>query len=190
PMLKAEGQVLAGLPICGDDDEPSSRQGKVWTGGRVLLQDRPFILEVNPPSVKTAVGIAERVNETFHGPGSASAPIAAAKNDTHVVLNVPGAYRLNMGRFLRVVRLMPLEETPKADSEYAKKLGRQLGEPATCITAALRLEALGPQSIPALKLALFSEEPMVRFAAAESLAYLGSPACADELAKQATEHPF
>lgn len=187
-MMKAEGPVLAGITF--GDDEPSSRVGKVWAGGKVLLPDRPFVLEVTPPSVKTSVAIAARVNETFHGPGSSAAPIAVAKNDSTVVLSVPGPYRLNLGRFLRVVRLIPLEGAPKTDHAYVKKINDQLLDPERCITAALRLEALGNQSIPALKLGLLSENEMVRFAAAESLAYLGSPACAEELARQTETHPF
>src|SRR5439155_19826257 len=63
-------------------------------------------------------------------------------------------------------------------------------DPATTITGALRLEALGPQSITALKVGLNSDVPMVRFAAAESLAYLGSPSCGEELARQVAEQPF
>ena len=189
-MAKAEGLILAGLPIGADDDSPSLRSGKVWSGGKILLQDRPFVLEVSPPSVKAAVGIAERINETFHGPGSTAAPIATAKNDTHVVLTVPGAYRLNMGRFLRVVRLIPLEETPRTDSNYVARLTKQLADSGTCISAALRLEALGPQSQPILKMATSNDDAMVRFAAAESLAYLGSPACAEELARQTEENPL
>lgn len=187
-MMRAEGPVLAGLPI--GDEEPNPKFGKVWGGGKVLLHDRPFVLEVTPPSVKAAVGIAARVNETFHGPGSSAAPIAVAKNDSTVVLSVPGPYRLNLGRFLRVVRLIPLEGAPPTDSPYVKKINDQLLDPERCVTAALRLEALGVQSIPALKLGLLSENEMVRFSSAEALAYLGSPSCADELAKQAESHPF
>jgi len=189
-MVKAEGPVLAGLPLGPDDESPSARAGKVWGGGKVLLPDRAFVLEVTPPSVKAAAGIAERVNETFHGPGGSAGPLAVAKNDSTVVLGVPGTYRLNLGRFLRVVRLIPLEEAPKADSPYAKKQEKLLQDPGTCLSAALRLEALGTQSVPALKLGLQSEYPLVRFAAAEALAYLGQPACAEELAAQATAHPL
>ncbi len=189
-LMKAEGPVLAGIPIGDDKEEPSQKFGKVWGGGKTLTPDRPFVMEVNPPSVKAALGIAARVNDTFHGPGGSAAPIAAAKNDTHVVLNVPGIYRHNMERFLRVVRLIPLEGTPNAESAYVKKLNAQLLDSEKCITAALRLEALGANSIPVLKLGLQSSNEMVRFASAEALAYLGSPACAEELAKHAEEHPF
>lgn len=189
PLVKASGPVLAGLPI-GEDQEPSQKFGKVWGGGKILIPERPFVLEVNPPSIKAAVGIATRINETFHGPGHSAAPIAVAKNDTHVILSVPGSYRLNLGRFLRVVRLIPLEGSPKSDGPYLKRINDQLLNAETCVTAALRLEALGVGSIPMLKLGLQSEHDMVRFASAESLAYLGCPACAEELAKQAEEHPF
>src|SRR5207248_466393 len=51
-------------------------------------------------------------------------------------------------------------------------------------------EALGPPSIPALKVGLNSDVPLVRFAAAEALAYLGSPSCGEELGKQVAEQPF
>jgi hypothetical protein len=95
-----------------------------------------------------------------------------------------------MARFLRVVRLIPLDELPPPDGAYAQKLAKQLLDPSTTITAALRLEALGAQSIPALKLGLHSEVPLVRFAAAESLAYLGSPSCGEELGRQVAEQPF
>ena len=188
-LVKASGPVLAGLPT-GDDDEPSQKWGKVWGGGKVLMPDRPFILEVNPPSVKAAKGIEVRINETFHGPGGSAAPIAVAKSDTHVVLSVPGAYRLNLERFLRVVRFIPLDGAPRTDGPYVKKINAQLLDSERCVAAALRLEALGVDSIPVLKLGMQSENEMVRFASAEALAYLGSPACAEELAKQAEEHPF
>jgi len=95
-----------------------------------------------------------------------------------------------MARFLRVVRLIPLSDTPGPESAYVQKLSKQLLDPSTTITAALRLEALGAQSISALKAGLHSDVPLVRFAAAESLAYLGSPSCGEELGKQVAEQPF
>ena len=44
--------------------------------------------------------------------------------------------------------------------------------------------ALGAASIPKLMVGLHSDVPLVRFASAESLAYLGSPSCGEELGKQ------
>ena len=43
---------------------------------------------------------------------------------------------------------------------------------------------------PALKQGLQSKHPLVRFCSAEALAYLGSPACADELARAVKQQPY
>src|SRR5262249_39850400 len=56
------------------------------------------------------------------------------------------------------------------------------------VAAALRLEALGKDSIPALKRGLESDNTLVRFCACEALAYLGSPLGVEELARLAGEH--
>src|SRR5262249_54948228 len=49
-------------------------------------------------------------------------------------------------------------------------------EPETSAQAALKLEAIGEQGIPTLKVGLKSNDPQVRFHSAEALAYLGDPA--------------
>ncbi|HEY1376080.1 MAG TPA: flagellar basal body P-ring protein FlgI, partial [Gemmataceae bacterium] len=193
-LVKAEGPVVAGVAGDLEDADPSQKRGVVWGGGRFAGPDRPFILQINPEQqyARVAARIAERINETFHGAGGGGAEtdVAIARSKTVVTLTVPGAYRLNMARFLRVVRLVPLTEAPPADGGYAQKLSKQMLDPATTITAALRLEALGAQSIPALKVGLHSDVPLVRFAAAEALAYLGSPSCGEELGRQVAEQPF
>jgi Flagellar P-ring protein len=193
--VKADGAILAGIrPDADPDDPPSSKSGVIWGGGKCLMPDRTFTLYLNPDQqyARVAGRIAERINETFHAPGLAAGngEFAHAVSKNSVTLNVPGAYRLNMARYLRVVRLIPLNELPAPDSAYAQKLAGQLLDPATTITAALRLEALGAQSVSALKVGLHSDLPLVRFAAAESLAYLGSPSCGEELGKQVAEQPF
>ncbi len=194
PLVKAAGTVIAGVITAGADEPASLKTAVVWGGGRYTGPDLPFILEINPDQqyARVAMRIAERVNETFHGPmaGAGAGDVAVAKSKSYVALTVPGSYRLNIARFLRVVRLIPLNEAPASDSPYCQKLAKQLLDPATTITAALRLEALGVQSVPALKVGLNSDVPLVRFAAAESLAYLGMPSCAEELARQVTEQPF
>jgi hypothetical protein len=190
--VKAEGPVIAGVATSADESEPSQKRGVVWGGGRFTGPDRPFILQISPEQqyARIAMRIAERVNETFHGPGVGNGELAVAKSKSYVSLAVPGAYRLNVARYLRVVRLIPLNEAPQPEGPYAKKLTKQLLDPTTTVKAALRLEALGTSSVPALKLGLHSEAPLVRFAAAESLAYLGSPSCGEELGQQVAEQPF
>jgi len=63
-------------------------------------------------------------------------------------------------------------------------------DPAQTVMAALRLEALGQESLGVLKRGLKHENPLVRFCSAESLCYLGSPGGVEELAKAALEQPM
>jgi hypothetical protein len=174
-----------------DDPNGDSKRAWVWAGGRCLRgADRPFYLVLNPDHQRYRVvtTAAERINETFHGPGAEGDKIAVARTKEVLALAVPAQYRLNLPHYMRVVRAIPLER-PSETSEYFRRLEEQLQEPGTCLGAALRLEALGAMSIPALKAAKDSEYPLVAFAAAQALAYLGQPAAAEVLAHLTQEHP-
>jgi Flagellar P-ring protein len=207
PIAVAEGPLLVGL---GDGDEAAKqRQGKVWGGGRCRVP-RPFYLVLNADQqyARLASAIADRINETFQGsyPDASGNGLAVAHDKALIYLNVPEQYRHNQPRFLRVVRLMPLREpldrlrgsrqagasgpvAVGAGSPYRRKLEQDLLDPDKTITAALRLEALGTDSVPALKQGLESEHVLVRFASAEALAYLGSPSCGEELARLVEQQP-
>lgn len=189
PLAHAEGALLVGF---GDGDEAMQlKRGRIWGGGKAKIS-RPFYLALNGDQqyVRVAIRVAERVNETFQGPyrGTGS-HLAEAKTKTVVYLKTPAQYAHNLPRFLRVVRLIPLQESPGPNSSYRKKLEENLLDPAKTVTAALRLEALGTDSIPALKEGLKSSHALVRFTSAEALAYLGSPACGEELAKLVQDKP-
>jgi hypothetical protein len=189
PLATAKGSVLVGF---GDGDEADRlRQGRIWGGGRGKL-DRPFALVLNSDQqfARIAQTVAERTNETFHGSfPSLSSALATAHDKKIVYLNVPPHYRHNLPRYLRVVRLIPLRETPESGSAYRRRLANDLLDPAHTITAALRLEALGESSVPALKQGLQSKHPLVRFSSAEALAYLNCTACGEELARLVEQQP-
>lgn len=190
PVARAEGNVSVGF---GDGDEQARlRAGRIWGGGCCAI-GRPLYLIMNPDSTSASITTkcAERINETFHGvlPG-VSSDLASAKNKSIVLMNVPPQYKLNLDHFIRVVRLIPLYQRVEADRiSYARQLEEQLLDPTRSIQAALRLEALGPDSIPILKHGLTSDHPLVRFTAAEALAYLGNTSCGEELSKLAREQP-
>jgi hypothetical protein len=65
-------------------------------------------------------------------------------------------------------------------------LTRQLKDPVTAPTAALRMEAIGREAILPLKQGLLSKDAEIRFASAEALAYLGESAAAPYLAEAAS----
>jgi Flagellar P-ring protein len=197
-MARASGPLLVGF---GDGDEAARvRRGRIWGGGRCTAET-PFLLMLNADQqfARVAAVIADRVNETFcgafHGAGPDGSAVAKASNNIAIGLRVPPQYKLNIPRFLRVVRLIPLRESGGAVSEkadrrtYAQKLADDLLDPARTVAVALRLEALGPTSISSLRPGMDSKHPLVRFCAAEALAYLGSPSSGDVLAAAVDGQP-
>lgn len=190
PLASAEGAILIGF---GDGDKKVNLcQGRIWGGGRCRI-DRTFFLAMNNDQqyARVAMRVADRINAVFQGNYSPTGNgLAEAKTKSIVTLRVPPQYKHNLPRFLRVVRLIPLNETPSINSPYVKRLEQDVLDPARAVTAALRLEALGTRSIPALKNGLQSNHTLVRFCAAESLAYLGSPSCGEELGKLVKDQPI
>jgi hypothetical protein len=163
--------------------------GRIWGGARVT-QARPYFFTMKPgdQNIRTAAVVAERVNSTFHGAADSSFKVAEARTRELVLVNVPHAYRNNHHRFLLVARQVPVVPVA-ADSLYRRVLEDQLLDPATALTSAVKLEALGGESRRALRLGLESPSPWVRFAAAEALAYLGYTDGANDLARLAEDHP-
>jgi hypothetical protein len=199
-MAEARGPVVAGTftPTKsggGRDAEPEGSSpgmtfGCVWGGGKVT-QSRPYYFLMNPgdQNVRMAATVADRLVGTFHATAEPNSKVAEAKTRELVVVNVPPAYRHNHYRFLLVARQVPLLPVGP-DSLYRRKLEEELLNPATALSAAIKIEALGGDIARSLRLGLRdSSSPWVRFAAAEALAYLGQTDGAEELARLAEEHP-
>jgi hypothetical protein len=156
-------------------DDPE-RQRKVLEHKRLLLLQQ----------------MTDQINESFpaekfRAPALGKGEVARPLNKQAVYVNVPWQYRLCPERYLRVVRLMPFRATAEEHNRYRSKLQALLLDPAKTVRGALRLEALGRSSVPALKEGLKSDHPLVRFCSAEALAYLGSPSGAEELARLARQ---
>ncbi len=197
PIVSAEGPLLVGL---GEgDEEGRNKRGRIWGGGRCKVAlGFNLIMSSNQQGARVTATVANRINEVFQAGfhGEAGSSVAVAENPTSVRLRVPAQYHLNTPRFLRVVRLIPLStqlDVPIVKGEdhrtYRQRLADDLLDPAKTVTSALRLEALGQMSIPALKKGLDSKHPLVRFCSAEALAYLGDPACGQELATSVRTQP-
>ena len=172
----------------GSAIESGIKRAYVWKGARTK-SDQPYFIVMNPGQqrFRMAIKVAASINEAFHGPGSLE-KVAIERNSDTVVLAIPPQYKGNPRHFLRVVRMIPLDRVEEGSS-YRKKLEEQLQRPETTLSAGLRFEALGRGSIPILRDTMKSTYPLVRFACAEALAYLGEPIAANELAKLTEEHP-
>lgn len=131
--------------------------------------------------------VSEQINQKFEGVGRGEMAKAAGKGGLHV--RVPLAYRFNPQRYLIVARNTPLRsEPPEVARRYRSRLQKMLVDPKQTLRAAVRLETLGKESVPAFKEGLTHAHPLVRFACAESLTYLGSTAGVEELTRLARRH--
>jgi flagellar basal body P-ring protein FlgI len=210
-LAQARGALLVGFGQGAEADE--QKVGHIWGGGTSLI-DRPFFLTLKTGQqfTRIAAGVADRINQTFRednrkhwetlsevttrlgqrfdGPDALDGGLTAkAQGPEFIYVRVPYQYRLNPERYLRVARLIPLQDSPEIHTRYRRRLQEKLLDPAQAITAALRLEALGKESVPALKAGLASKQVLVRFCSAEALAYLGNPSAGQELARLVEQQP-
>ena len=193
-MASAEGPLVAGYDGTAKltaDPTDGPKAARIWEGVKSQI-DRPyyFLLNENSPQPRLAMVIAERLNAVFPAPGDRVTKLAEAKvqGKPIVVSFVPPTYRLNHTRFLLVARQVLLNPV-SAESPYRKQLENDLLRPELAVTAAIKLEALGVDSRQALRVGLQSDSPWVRFASAESLAYLGHADGAKDLGDLAAKHP-
>ena len=194
PVGRAQGSLLVGF---GGDAAARTRQARIWGGGHCVI-DRPFhlLLNSNEAFARVANNVLGRVNAAFQDslPGGPGTDIAFFRNKSTLLVAVPPQYKHHPQHFLRVVRMIPLEDLPPKEGQkrlpYRAQLQQDLLDPGRAVVAALRLEALGAESKTTLRLGLESKSPLVRFCAAESLAYLGSYASAEELARVVKQQPY
>jgi hypothetical protein len=131
-----------------------------------------------------------QINRKQEHVGPSGGQVALAKNKDAIEMRVPYGYRLDPDRYLYVTRFVPLPEDAEQMGRYKRRLQKLLADPSEAILAARRLEAMGRDCVQPLRQGLTHEHPMVRFASAESLAYLGDLSGIDELGKLAQRHPL
>ena len=132
--------------------------------------------------------VANQINQRQDPSGMNPQEMAKAMNEEVINVRVPIVYRFNHARFLEVSTMTPLNNNDPGLTRYRQRCQKMLQDPRFTVAAAMRLEALGRESIPILKTGLESDHPFVRFASAEALAYLGSTAGVDALTQCAKKH--
>jgi hypothetical protein len=197
-LAEAEGPLQLSLGASeGDDDTERFKKGHVWEGGTTRFYNTlSLVLNSDQQFARRSFQMEERINQTFLSIDT-DTKLAKAEAKYGVSVRVPAAYKLNVAHFLRVVRLIPMQSPSETKStepgqpkSYQQRLLEDLLDPSRTVTAALRLEALGSKSVPALKIGLQSNHPLVRFCSAESLTYLGQGVGALSLANLVEEQPF
>lgn len=186
----SEGAVLAHSLFRGEADNTNSRSG-IILGGGVSHMDRPLglLIKTKYSSIRTATRVASAINRRFlQYTDENSKGVATAKSDNYVELAVHENYRHNVSRYMNVIRSIVVGESDVASHERKELLLAKLLEPTTSAEAAMQLEAIGTESIPTLKQGLTSDDPEIRFYAAEALAYLDEPDAAPALSQLASQH--
>ena len=187
-----EFATVQGPVMTGNDKEPGNfKLGRVLGGGRVK-KEIPYqlILNENRQSFRVSKLLETVVNQRFpQSQGMNQKGSAEAKTDRVLVLKVPQVYHENQERFFRIVKLLPVVDTPEQRTRRLAVWQKQLLDPKTAGVASLRLEGIGITAADTLKTALVSPNAQVRFFAAESLAYLNDPEGAEMLGQAVIGQP-
>ena len=188
----AKGPVIVSTSSNNKEEDNSKagllRRGRI-PGGATSTTERNLSLFLRNDfrSIRNAKRIADQVGLRFfhYNEYGQREPLAEALTDQKVELKVHPRYKENYARYLKVVRSIPLRETEVARRLRIEQLSSQLNDPPTSEKAALRLEAIGEDSIPYLKKALKNPLLEVRFHASMALAYLDDPSGVAHLAEAA-----
>jgi len=188
----AEGDILVHALMEGDEDPVSLTRGRVLGGGE-SLQSRSLGLALRSEhkSVRTSSMIGTAINTRFHtfDQGGVKQGVATPKRDNFIELTVHPRYRNNVARYLQVIGSISIGESASDRVGRLGILGKYLLAAQTSARAALQLEALGHEGVDVLARGIDSDNPEVRFYAAEALAYLGDERAAKPLAEAARNEP-
>lgn len=187
----AEGPVTIDSIFSDNQDAVRMVRGRVL-GGAVSATSRSLGLAVRSEnhSIRTASLIGAAINARFftHDRGIKRG-VATPKRDNYIELEVHPRYKHNLARYMRVIRSLAVNESPGDRVARLELLERKLLEPATAAPAALQLEAIGKEAVRVLHEGLRSQDPEVRFYAAEALGYLDDASAAEPLGHIANTEP-
>jgi hypothetical protein len=176
--VRIDGPIL----VMADEKNEAARaatlkKGRILGRGRVLA-DRDFrlMLEDGKKSKTRSRLVADQINQRFKSIRSeASKQIAVPFDYQTIRLGLPPEYEHDSERFLHVVRRIPMSRSKSFQEQILGFLEADLMNPETTIEASLRLEAIGGPAIGVLKEGLLSDNELVQFCSAQSLAYLKDP---------------
>ncbi len=188
----ANGSVLVDPNADSSKDPVLARQGRILGGG-IATKDRKLGLVINneQQSIRLSQGIGKAINKRFYSyVDGQQRGMSTPKTDEFIELDLHPRYKDNVGRYMRVVRNIAINETPSQLQARLELLKKQLVDPVTAADAAIRLEAIGDDEARAVLIAgIKTDDPEVRFYAAEALAYLDATEAVEPLAYVAREEP-
>ena len=148
----AQGRVLTNATFETRDEAADKLQGVILGGGRSNVdRNLTLLMRKNSVSVRTATQISSALNKRFSiSSGGGLKRVAEAKTDKYVELKIPDKYRNNVGRYAQVVSNLAFEENANSLANRIDHLEGQMKDPIAAGLAAVRLEGIGRQAVPAL----------------------------------------
>jgi hypothetical protein len=187
----AQGAILVDPLVRESEDKSSLTRGRVLSGARALRSRNLWLIVKSDKKSKfVSRQIGDALNRRFHTFSHGSKQgIANPRDDEKIEIVLHPRYRHNIPRYIAVLRSVALVESATQQLSRLEQLERQLLDPFTSATAALRLEAIGKPGIEVLHKGLESSDAEVRFYSAEALAYLDDSKAAAPLAEAARNEP-
>ena len=149
-----------------------------------------LLIRTDGKSVFLSKQIGDAVNRRFHNYSKGvQQGVATPHTDALIELQPHPRYKYNVSRYMRVVRSIAVKESIDEQQGRLRLLEKQLLDPVTSSTAALRLEAIGKDGIPTLHNGLNNNDPEVRFYSSEALAYLDDATAATALGEAVRSQP-
>ncbi|QDT06547.1 flagellar basal body P-ring protein [Rubripirellula lacrimiformis] len=183
------GPVLTRGAYTPTEDSNVQVEGSVISGGRVQTS-RQLALILRPKfrHVAMSSAISSAVNRRFFFfDGTTRRGIATPREDDLIEIEVHPRYRDSIGRMMEVVRAIGIEPESSATQKRLTNLAARLANPATAADAAIQLEAMGDSAVPTLLDGLNTQNPELKFYAAEALAYLDRTESLDPLEASARD---
>lgn len=180
PRASAHGDVFINPFVDADASgefggAADPRTGRVLGGG-VVQEDTLMALSLRQPSYQRSRLIEERINGRFPQQPEDPDPLAVAKSDELIQINVLDRFRDDPKRMLELINTLFVNPTSRFNRVKAGELVEVLAKPGNQRYAeqiTLAWEAMGKIVLPVLRSAYDHPKPVVRFAALEAGARLG-----------------
>jgi len=175
PRAEANGDIYVNpfnRKQAKDNESDFVYHALVVAGGEAT-ESRNVELVLNQASWTRSRLIADRINERFPSPPSATQRTAEAQNDLLIRLNVPPSYSARPEVFVRLVRHLYTQRSPNFAANQARRLVRELRrDPDKARRIALAWQSLGKTVIPVLRQYYGASNLELRLAALEAGARL------------------
>jgi len=153
-------------------------------GGGFVVEELPLGLVLNQPSFARSRMIADRINGRFPQASADREPMAVAKSDQYVELNVLKRFERDPKRMLELVSALFLNPTDQFNQQRALAMLEMLDDSANhehVAKIALAWEAMGKQVLPIVRPYYEDANMTKRMACLEAGARLGDLQTADPL---------